>query len=1059
MLAQDWDHMTAPVRLPANLARRILDTRTLIEGEKKQITVLFADIRGSTALIDGLDPEDADQFLRRPIEAMVRAVHRYGGTINRIQGDGIMALFGAPLAHEDSPVRAAYAALDMQKDVREICGSQILLRVGLHTGDVLVRAIHNDLSVNYDAIGPTVHLAARMEQMASPGTIYCTDDIMRLASGFIDARPLGLLPVKGVHQPVQVHQIAGRTGARTRWDVSAARQLSPFVGRRLELAELQRAFERAQAGGGQAIAVRGQPGSGKSRLVHEFMAGAEPSDWTVLKIAAVEFQRGTPFLAIGNMLRAWCEIAEDASPADAEQRLRVRLASLPSGASVSLPALRALLNLPAPDGDWSALDPAVRRSKMIESVNQLLLCLAETNGLLLWVDDLQWADAESRNVLDSLIDRIGASRVLLIMTFRPEHEHKWSGSPKLPEVTLDRLAPAAAEKLFEALVGDGKAALRTLVVERTDGIPLFLEEAVRALLDNGSLQLGAQGYELTRDVREIQIPRSVQSVIATRIDHLPPERKALLQVAAVIGSEINIPLLTSVMGANENELNETLLDLKIGQFLSETPNTRSLIFKHALIHDVAYHSMVGARRRSLHADVLRALKALDRDEVHMASLAHHALHALRWEDALGYLCRAGDKAMDLSAYRDARAFFDSALQALTHLPQDRDHICKGIDIRLKLRQVFGATGDYETLDQYLTEAELSAIAINDRGRLASINVARSFVYNFRGELDATIQCGLRACSIAREIGDPAIALSASFFLGQAYMWRGQFREAVALLADNLSWIDGPLRHQRSGTTGTGSVLWLGMLGASQARLGNFPAGIAATEKACLIADEVQRPADLVLAYWWAGFVRSHQGDIGPALEHLERSLEICKASQIDYLVPVVLTSLGYAYALAGRGAEGIALLARAEMYTRSAKFAYGEAWSSVYLGFARLMHGTNADIRAEAENVLELTRKHKYRAIEADALRLLAQVHQSSSSPSDLELASSYYNQASEICDELGLEPEHARCEIGLGQLRLLSDERAEAEALFDSAERRCRGMGMRLPDCSLERFAGLNRT
>src|SRR5260370_4374162 len=297
----DGDSLAAPLHLPQHLARRILDSRGLLEGERKQITVLFADIKGSTNLIEDLDPEDADLRLRAALDAMINAVHRYEGTINRVQGDGRLAVFGARLAHEDNAVRAAYAALEMEKGVRAACDADIFIRVGLHAGEVLVRAINNDLSVDYDAIGPTVHLAARMEQMAPPGAIYCTANVMRMAKGFVDALPLGQATVKGIRHPIDLFQIVGHTSARTRWEVTAARGLTPLVGRQCELAELQRALQSAAAGRAAVVAGKGQPGTGKSRLVHEFLQSPELSAWTVLKSTAAAYRRGTPCLAISNL--------------------------------------------------------------------------------------------------------------------------------------------------------------------------------------------------------------------------------------------------------------------------------------------------------------------------------------------------------------------------------------------------------------------------------------------------------------------------------------------------------------------------------------------------------------------------------------------------------------------------------------------------------------------------------------------------------------------------------------------------------------------------------------
>ena len=298
--------------------------------------------RALTTLIEDLDPEDADLRLRPALDAMIDAVHRYEGTINRVQGDGIMALFGAPLAHEDNAVRAAYAALEMQKAVRAACEADIAIRVGLHAGEVLVRAIHNDLSVDYDAIGPTVHLAARMEQMAPPGAIYCTANVMRLAEGFVDARPLGQDSVKGIRQPIDLFEIVGHGAARTRWEVTAAKGLAPFVGRESELAQLRQALELAASGHGQLVAVQGEAGTGKSRLLHEFLRSPQLSGWTVLKTAAAAYRRGTPYLAISNLLRSWCEIPEAGfsrrngpPPAGGSRRITGRLGDLFSGLAVA----------------------------------------------------------------------------------------------------------------------------------------------------------------------------------------------------------------------------------------------------------------------------------------------------------------------------------------------------------------------------------------------------------------------------------------------------------------------------------------------------------------------------------------------------------------------------------------------------------------------------------------------------------------------------------------------------------------------------------------------------
>jgi class 3 adenylate cyclase/tetratricopeptide (TPR) repeat protein len=1028
------------------LVRRVLDSRALLEGERKQITVLFADIKGSTNLIEDLDPEEAELRLRPALDAMINAVRRYEGTINRVQGDGIMALFGAPLAHEDNAVRAAYAALDIQKDVRSACAPDIAIRVGLHAGDVLVRAIHNDLSIDYDAVGPTVHLAARMEQMAPPGAIYCTANVMRMTMGFVDAKPLGQVDVKGIRQPVDLFQIVGHTSARTRWEVTAARGLTPFVGRADEIARLQRVLDLAATGSGQLALITGQPGTGKSRLIHEFLQSPQLSGWQVLKTAAAAYERGTPYLAISNLLRSWCGISQQFVPAEAGRQLHDALATLPAGSAIYVPALQWLLDLPVEDADWAALDAGERRQRMRSTLKELFLRCAEIQPLLLWFEDIQWTDFETRGVIDGLLELIGTARLFVLVTSRPEYEPKWDGKPFLTTIDLEPLEAQAADNLVQGLVGDANAELRALIVERTDGTPLFIEETVRTLVENGALRLRAGGYELTRQIPEIQIPETVQSVIAARIDSLSPKRKSLLQIASVIGSDIPIILLREVVDLSESELQRLLAELKAAQFLYETPNPiyAQLKFRHALVHEIAYGSLISAKRQMLHGRVLRGMESQFRDSTLdvVESLAHHAFNAALWDEALTYLCQAGDKAVEFSAYQAAGAFFESALQALTHLPQNEERIRQGIDIRLKLRPVFAAIADYDRLERCLVDAETLASSLGDQRRSAAIDVARAFVHNGRGELDASIERGSRARHIGRTLGDFGLEVSATFYLGQAYMWRGDFRQSVAVLEDNMTWIDGPLRQQRIGTTGTGSVLWLGMLGASHGRLGNFGTAIDTAQKACLIADEVRRPADIALAYWWAGFVRGHKGDIPAALQYLEHGFGVCRASEINYLLPILSTSLGYTYALAGRSEEGILLLKKALAFNRGAKFTYGEAWSSVYLGFANLLQNRYEGMLEQAHGILELARQHKYRAIEVDALLLLGDVLRNPSAPAPEE-SERHYAQACDLSVELGLRPEYARCQMALGQLFRESGREAKGGQLINSAAELCRSMGM----------------
>lgn len=1034
--------------LPQFLPKPFLESGA-IKSERKQVTVLFADIKGSTNLIQDLDPEQVEERLRPTLQIMIDAVHRYEGTIVRIDGDGIMALFGAPLAYEDSAMRAAYAALDMQNVLRGASDAQPTIRVGLHAGEVLVRTINTDLSVDYDAIGSTVHLAARMEQMAMPGSIYCTANVVRLAQGLIKTRPLGSIPVKGFREPQELFEIIGHTSARTRWDVTAARGLTQFVSRDAEMATLRETMRTAAEGRGRVVGVVGEPGAGKSRLVHEVLKSSDAAAWTVLKTATSPFGRNTPYLAFSNLIRAWCEISDEASHYDIDQRIRAKISALSEELVSALPAFESLLDIPVKDAEWRAIEPAARQQRIRTGIKKLVQLIAASRPLLLWFEDMQWTDAETRALLNDIADDIGTRYLLIVLTSRPEYEHKWNDKDYYRAIQVDALQHDAADRLVRSLIGNSSVneELCTLIAQRTDGIPLFIEETVRSLVEKNILRGHMGAYRLTTELLDIQIPESIQAVLASRIDLLTQAQRDLLQTASVIGTEVQVTLLEQITGTGSNTLRALLADLQAADFIYQIPNTASFQFrfKHALTHEVAYSGLLTRTRRELHGRIVRAIESQYPGNLAewAESLAHHALAGELWEQAKTYSRQAGGKALELSAFREARTFYEQALLALTHLPRDRAHVQVGIDIRLGLRMILGATTEYAAIESYLQEAEALAVSIEDRPRLAAINIAQTFVHNWQGALEASIECGERGLAIARDIKDTRLELSASSFLGQAYSWRGDFRKSVALLNNNLPWTTGPLRLERIGTTGTSSVLWLGMLAAAHAYLGDFPEAEEAAQRACAIADEVRRPYDIALAYWYAGFVQTHRGKPSRALTMLEHGYHVCQSARITFLVPVISNSLGYACAQAGRPDEGIAHLAKAVAFSKSAKFPYGIAWSTVYLGFAHLMAGRTLGVVAQAEHAIDLASRHGYRAVEASAHRLMGEVCQQSSR---LEPAELHYLKALQIASELGLRPEIAHCQSGLARTYLLLGRTDDGNHLLDAATILFASLGMSAP-------------
>ena len=507
---------------PPYLAEKILTSRSALEGERKQVTVLFADLKGSMELLADRDPEEARQLLDPVLEHMMDAVHRYEGTVNQVMGDGIMALFGAPIAHEDHAVRACYAALAMQEfmqryaeEVRRTQGLTVQIRVGLNAGEVVVRAIGNDLHMDYSAIGQTTHLAARMEQLAPPGSILLPATTLRLVEGLVRVNALGPVPIKGLAEPVEVFELVGVTAVRRRLQAAAARGLSRFVGRDQELESLLLALQQAGAGQGQVAAVVGEAGVGKSRLVYECVHAHHTQGWLVLESASVSYGKATPYFPVLDLLRRYCHLEDGDDARTLRAKVTGQVVTLDAALQEAVPALLGLLDALPDDSPFLTLDPPQRRQRTLEALKRVLLRESQVQPLVLVFEDLHWIDTETQALLDSLVESLPTARVLLLVNYRPEYHHGWGSKTFYTQLRLDPLPPISANALLQALLGDDPSLtpLLQLLIARTQGNPFFLEESVRILVETQVL-VGERGaYRLAQAVPSIQMPATVQAVI------------------------------------------------------------------------------------------------------------------------------------------------------------------------------------------------------------------------------------------------------------------------------------------------------------------------------------------------------------------------------------------------------------------------------------------------------------------------------------------------------------------------------------------------------------------
>ena len=1056
------DATSAPVQAqapltytPPHLVEKILTSRTALEGERKQVTVLFADLKGSMELVADRDPEEASQLLDSVLERMMAAVHRYEGTVNQIMGDGIMALFGAPLAHEDHAVRACYAALAMQAalhrysdEVRRTQGLAVHFRIGLNAGEVVVRAISNDLHMDYSAIGQTVHLAARMEQLATPGSILLTAATLRLVEGSVRVHALGPIPVKGLADPVEVYELVGASALRGRFQARTAGGLTRFVGRDTELVALGKALERVRVGHGQVVAVVGEAGVGKSRLVYECIQAYHAQGWRVLESASVSYGKATPYFPVIDLLRRYAHIEEHDDPPTIRAKLTGQVLTLDEALQDTLPALLSLLAALPEDSPFLQLDPPQRRLRTLVALKRVLLRESQGQPVLLVCEDLHWIDTESQALLNSLVESLPTARLLLLVNYRPEYQHGWSTKTYYTQVRLDPLPPVSAEELLQAVLGDdpGLAPLKQLLIARTEGNPFFLEESVRALMETGVL-VGERGaYRLEKALPGLQVPATVQAVLAARIDRLPHEEKHLLQTAAVIGPEVPLPLLQVIAELSEETLHRGLVHLQAAEFLYETRlfPEQEYTFKHALTHEVAYGSLLQERRRALHARIVETLEAFGPHRVaeQAERLAHHARRGEVWDKAHSYNRQAGARAMTHSAYQEAVGYFEQALVALQHLPEQPSTVEQAIDLRFDLRNALSPLDEEQKILGYLQEAGTLAETLGDSRRLGQAAAYVTNYYLAMGDYDCAVESGRRALAIAAASKDFTLQVLANVYLGQVYYTLGDYRQAIHFFRQNVDSLTGDLVRERFGLHGLPAVFARSWLSSCLAEVGEFAEGMARGEEGVRIAETVDHPYSLIVACIGVGDLCLRRGDLYKAIPTLERGLALSQAGNLPVVFRLIATSLGYAYALSGRIVEALPLLERAVEQAASLRLMERHSLQVAWLSEAYLLARRMDEAIPLAQHALELARAHKERGYQAWVLRLLGDIA-AYQEPPDVKPTEAHYRQALAMAKESGMRPLQAHCHRGLGTLYAATGQQEQARTELFTAITLYRAMEM----------------
>jgi len=778
--------------LPKGLTEKILAQRDRIEGERKQVTVMFCDMKGFSPLSELLGIEEAYSLMDQVYEILIHKVHDYEGTVNEMTGDGIMALFGAPVALEDAPQRAIRSSLAIHREMAKFSDQlkqekkdipPVKMRIGIHTGPVVVGTLGNDLRVEFKAVGDTVNLASRMEGQAQPGTTYISEDTFNLTEGFFRFEALGEKAVKGKKEPLDVYRVIAPSTRRTRFDVSAERGLTPFVGRERELDLLLDGFGRAKAGRGQAFSVIAEAGVGKSRLLYEFRKTVANEDITFLEGKCLSYSRGVAYHPIIDVLKSNFDVRENDRDSEIRQKVKRQLKVLGTDEASTLPYLLELLSVKDSGIDEIPMSPEAKKDRIMEAVKQITLKGSEIRPIILAVEDLHWIDKTSEDYMKNLLDSISGDRVFLLFTYRPEFVHTWGGRSYHSHVNLNRLANRESLIMVSHHLGtdDIDRDLEDLILEKTEGVPFFIEEFIKSLKELRIIERKNSKYHLTKNIQKVSIPSTIQDVIMARVDTLPEGAKDLLQTGSVIEREFSYELIKQVTGLPEQELLSRLSTSKDSELLYERgiyPQS-TYVFKHALTRDVVYGSILIKRKKELHEKIGYTIEELYNDNIdqYFGMLIEHFIESDNFEKGAEYSKIASRKAEMTGSLTDAISYSLKRVKCLESLPRSDSLEEKIIQIRTILGLFMIEMNFFNEAQEITSPIVELALKSGDKKRISQIlTIIGACEYAMEDNYPKAFEHLEEALRISKEIGDTASMAAASFWLGNAQNFNCEFEK-------------------------------------------------------------------------------------------------------------------------------------------------------------------------------------------------------------------------------------------------------------------------------------------
>ncbi|MGD9043925.1 MAG: tetratricopeptide repeat protein [Desulfobacterales bacterium] len=1004
--------------LPKGLAEKILAQRDRVEGERKQVTVMFCDMESFTQLAEEIGPEEAYTIMDKVYEILIHKVHDFEGTVNEMTGDGIMALFGAPVALEDAPQRAIRSSLSIHREMAKFSeqlrqekkgAPPVKMRIGIHTGPVVVGTVGNDLRVEFKAVGDTVNLASRMEGQAQPGTTYVTEDTFKLTEGLFRFEGLGPRVIKGKQAPVNIYRAIAPSTRRTRFDVSAERGLTPFAGRERELELLLDGLERSKAGRGQAFSITAEAGIGKSRLLYEFRKAIASEDVTFLEGRCLSYSRAVAYHPLIDILKANFDIQEGDGDLEIREKVKRDLKMLGTDEASTLPYLLELLAVKDSDIEKIPMSPEAKRDRIIEAFNQIALKGSEIRPLILAFEDLHWIDKSSEELLKYVLESIPGAKVLLLFTYRPEFVHTWGAKSYHSQLNLNRLSNRESLLMVSYLLGTDFLSrdLEEFVLEKTEGVPFFIEELIKSLKDLKIIERENNRYRITKDIKEVTIPATVQDVIMARVDSLPEGTKSLLQTVSVVGRESSYDLIKQVTGLTEQELLPQLSVLKDSELLYERgiyPQS-TYIFKHALTQDVVYDSLLLKKRKEIHAQIGGIIEALypNRLEEHYELLAYHYGCSDNADKAVQYLYLANQKAAKLNAIEAAKAYFDEAMALLDILPDTKKNKELRITLLLNQAYVFELLWEYPKYHEFLKIYETVAVQLANQDLTGKFYTRVGHCEWWNGEIDKAIDTSNKAIELFEASGNFENAVYAYANLVLSYWFLGDYSLALNHGEKVIRMLDSaydPFRY----------VWTISEISLIYSCLGHWDKAVENCQKALSIAKEYSNNSLVSFSAWVISVIYSRKGELDRAVEYGNLAFDRAPTTNDRILSQ---GAFGWALCRAGELSKGIDLLNQVLQMYQVARFVPSEIMARTYLGEGYWLAKEFDKSRRMLEEVLNIAEPLKMRYYIGWAHRLLGEIALKTNS----NQAISQFEKSIAIFHEIKAENELALTFVSYGRL------------------------------------------